>query len=286
MTPYEVAARRRARLAAGRRAPAVDDPHPRARAPGAARVRLVPRRRAASARRTRCRRASTRRASSVDALWAYSRRLQAGREPWPDCLLLLGDQVYADEVSPRDARVHPRRAATSAAARRAGRRLRGVHAAVPRGVERPGHPLAALDGAEHDDLRRPRRARRLEHLRGVGAGDARQAVVGRAHHRRVHVVLALPAPRQPRPAGAGRGGAAPRSSEAARTAARGCASSRTWPTASRPRAVGRSTATSGARGSSWSTRAPRACSPTAAATWSTRRSGSGSSSTRAATSTT
>ena len=36
----------------------------------------------------------------VDALWAYSRRLQAGHQPWPDCLLLLGDQVYADEVSP------------------------------------------------------------------------------------------------------------------------------------------------------------------------------------------
>jgi hypothetical protein len=39
-------------------------------------------------------------AVGVDALWAYARRLQAGREPWPDCLLLLGDQVYADEVSP------------------------------------------------------------------------------------------------------------------------------------------------------------------------------------------
>ncbi|HEU0194168.1 MAG TPA: alkaline phosphatase D family protein [Gaiellales bacterium] len=37
----------------------------------------------------------------VDALWAYSRRLQAGIEPWPDCLLLIGDQVYADEVSPQ-----------------------------------------------------------------------------------------------------------------------------------------------------------------------------------------
>jgi hypothetical protein len=36
----------------------------------------------------------------VDALWAYSRRLQAGRELWPDGLVLLGDQVYADEVSP------------------------------------------------------------------------------------------------------------------------------------------------------------------------------------------
>lgn len=36
----------------------------------------------------------------IDALWAYSRRLQRGDEEWPDCLLLLGDQVYADEVSP------------------------------------------------------------------------------------------------------------------------------------------------------------------------------------------
>jgi hypothetical protein len=39
-------------------------------------------------------------AVGVDALWAYAKRLQAGREPWPDCLLLLGDQVYADEISP------------------------------------------------------------------------------------------------------------------------------------------------------------------------------------------
>jgi hypothetical protein len=39
----------------------------------------------------------------VDALWAYSRRLQAGREQWPDGLMLLGDQVYADEVSPETA---------------------------------------------------------------------------------------------------------------------------------------------------------------------------------------
>jgi hypothetical protein len=35
----------------------------------------------------------------IDALWALSRRLQAGSEEWPDCLLLLGDQVYADETS-------------------------------------------------------------------------------------------------------------------------------------------------------------------------------------------
>jgi hypothetical protein len=35
----------------------------------------------------------------VDALWSLSRRLQGGGEEWPDCLLLLGDQVYADEAS-------------------------------------------------------------------------------------------------------------------------------------------------------------------------------------------
>jgi hypothetical protein len=37
----------------------------------------------------------------VDALWAYSRQLQNRSAPWPDALLLLGDQVYADEVPPQ-----------------------------------------------------------------------------------------------------------------------------------------------------------------------------------------
>ncbi len=38
--------------------------------------------------------------TGVDALWAYARQLQRGEVEWPDGLLLLGDQVYADEVSP------------------------------------------------------------------------------------------------------------------------------------------------------------------------------------------
>ena len=38
--------------------------------------------------------------TGIDALWAYSRQLQRGEAEWPDALLLLGDQVYADEVSP------------------------------------------------------------------------------------------------------------------------------------------------------------------------------------------
>jgi hypothetical protein len=36
----------------------------------------------------------------VDALWAYSLKLQDDSGEWPDGLLLLGDQVYADEVPP------------------------------------------------------------------------------------------------------------------------------------------------------------------------------------------
>jgi hypothetical protein len=39
----------------------------------------------------------------VDALWAYSRELQADPSRWPDGLILLGDQVYADEVPPETA---------------------------------------------------------------------------------------------------------------------------------------------------------------------------------------
>ena len=41
----------------------------------------------------------------VDALWAYARKLQEGGAPWPDALVLLGDQVYADEVPPETAAI-------------------------------------------------------------------------------------------------------------------------------------------------------------------------------------
>jgi hypothetical protein len=41
--------------------------------------------------------------TGIDALWAYARQLQRGEVEWPDALLLLGDQVYADEVSPATA---------------------------------------------------------------------------------------------------------------------------------------------------------------------------------------
>ena len=38
--------------------------------------------------------------TGIDALWTYARQLQRGEVDYPDALLLLGDQVYADEVSP------------------------------------------------------------------------------------------------------------------------------------------------------------------------------------------
>ena len=53
----------------------------------------------------------------VDALLAFVERMRHEPcEQWPDALLLLGDQVYADEVSPRDQGAD-RRAARPATAR-------------------------------------------------------------------------------------------------------------------------------------------------------------------------
>ena len=224
VTPYDVRLDGRLVWPPDDGRPAPGRPHARRRAAGAARLRLVPGRRAAadidSSRpwpdelgAHRGRRALDVRASSSSA----------ARSDWPDALLLLGDQVYADEVSPETRDVHPWPTRHERAAGRADRRLRGVHAALPRVVVGPGHPLAALDRAERDDLRRPRRQRRLEHLLELGRGDARAAVVGRADHRRVHVVLDLPAHRQPLAARARRGGDAPRSSRPTTTRDRACA---------------------------------------------------------------
>jgi PhoD-like phosphatase len=39
-------------------------------------------------------------ALGIDALWTYAKQLQRGEVEWPDAVLLLGDQMYADEVSP------------------------------------------------------------------------------------------------------------------------------------------------------------------------------------------
>ena len=121
---------------------------------------------------------------------------RTGSMPWPDAVLLLGDQVYADEVPPETAAFVRGRRDSSEPPGKEVADFEEFTRLYRESWSDPGHPLAALDGALHDDLRRPRREGRLEHLAGLGRRDALAALVGRAHHRRFHVVLALPAPRQ------------------------------------------------------------------------------------------
>ena len=102
--------------AGGRRAPGEHDPHPRGRARGPAGVRLVSRRRARSASRTRCRRVTTSTATASTPCGptpggsrpasSLARRAAADRRPGVRRRGVAGD-----------ARVHPRRGATPRAAR-------------------------------------------------------------------------------------------------------------------------------------------------------------------------
>ena len=207
------AARRRAALARRetQRVPAVADPHAAGERGDRARLRLLPRDAAAPravhavGRRPRPRR-GRRRAVRLRAAHARLRprrlaaRAAAARRPG------LRRRGLA-----RDGEVHPRAPRRVAAAGPRGRGLRGVRAAVSRGVGAADAALAAVDAADGDDLRRPRRPRRLEHLRGVAGEDAHRAVVAGPHRGRAGDLLDLPAPRQPvaRRARAGRA-AAPR----------------------------------------------------------------------------
>ena len=90
------------------------------------------------------------------------------RDRWPDVLLMIGDQVYADEPGPAtrqfiaERRDRRRPSPAPAGCRRqsaTGRRLRGVLRPVPGGLERPRGSLALLRRPDRDDLRRPRRPR-------------------------------------------------------------------------------------------------------------------------------
>ena len=95
------AARRRARLAARRRLPAERLPHLSEGDAAPDRVRLLPGGGAARVRPTRSERTRT----SAAARSTRSTRLRCAcatsrASEWPDVLLMLGDQVYADEVSP------------------------------------------------------------------------------------------------------------------------------------------------------------------------------------------
>ena len=101
--------------------------------------------------------------------------------------------MYA--TRPGNARVHQAAARTDASPRARDRRLRGVHPALSRVVGRSPTSAGCLDRADRDDLRRPRRQRRLEHLVAL-VGDARTPWWEAARHRRFHGLLDLPAPRQ------------------------------------------------------------------------------------------
>ena len=178
--------------------PAVD-PHAQGGRADPDAVRLVPRVARRTSRRTRLtkdedeRRPRDRRALRVRASACSSSRRRSGRT------CCCGSATRSTPTRSRPARsefIRERRD-TERAARRAGRRLRGVHAPLLRLVDRPDRPLAAVDGLERDDLRRPRRPRRLEHVEGLGRGVPPEAVVERAHRRRADVVLDLPAHRQP-----------------------------------------------------------------------------------------
>ncbi len=147
VTPYDVRLDGQQVWPPGGRTPAEHDLHAEPRASGAPRVRLVPGRRAGgpavhalelrAPEGGRDRRALGVLEATAEASGSRGRTPAAARRPG------LRRRGLA-----RDARVRPLAARRVAAAGRAGRRLRGVHAAVPRVVGRPRHPLAALDGAE------------------------------------------------------------------------------------------------------------------------------------------
>ena len=114
-------------------------------------------------------------AHGVDALRTLALALRDDPEvAWPDVLLLLGDQVYADTTPHEELKEFmAARRSLDEPPGRGDQGLRRVRRALPAGVERGGDPLGAVDRAVGDDLRRPRHPRRLEHLVVVAARDPR-----------------------------------------------------------------------------------------------------------------
>ena len=130
----------------------------------------------------------------ADSLDAYSRRMMdQPPEQWPDALLLLGDQVYADELSPAMAEANRSGTRRRRAAWHAGAQLRGVHLALRRVVVGPRGALAPVNSPVVDDLRRSRRPRRLEHLAVVAGRSGGYVVVGGTDCRRAVLVLGVSA---------------------------------------------------------------------------------------------
>ena len=148
------------------------------------------------------------RTHGIDAMRAYALSM-AGPEHgrWPDLVLFLGDQVYADSTSRRDAGFHPQAPQHQGRARGRAEGLRGIRPPVPVGLVGPGQPLASLNPAQRHDLRRPRHPRRLELIAELETRDAEDQLVARTHRFRSWLVLDLSAPRQPLAQGTGSGSA-------------------------------------------------------------------------------
>ena len=194
--PLPGARRRRAGLAAQDHAvPGERDPHPRTddRRREQDHLRLVPLPeggRSPARRRPGHRRAGRVRGPDVPAAAGrVAGRVAAARRP--------GLRRRADRGEPAPDR-RPPGPAPGVAGRR-DRELRGVRRAVPGLVDRSRGPLAALLRTHRDDLRRPRRPGRLEHLRDLAGADPREAVVARPDPVGDRLLLGLPAPGQPLP---------------------------------------------------------------------------------------
>ena len=144
-----------------------------------------------TSRRTRCARTSTPTGREVDALRgaraadARTRRPRSGRTRCC-CSATRSTPTRSTRDVEEQLDGEAGRAATTTTSQLYTRR-----------VGRAGDPLAALDRAQRDDLRRPRRPRRLEHVDRVGHGDARRRTGGAADRRRLRELLDLPAPREP-----------------------------------------------------------------------------------------
>ena len=250
------AAGRRAGVAAGRRrAPGQHHPHPRGRATGRGSCSA----RAGSAPAARAVHAAAGRATSTASASTPCGRTRAGSRPasspGPTRCSCRRPGLRRRGVA-RDGRVHPQPARHVGAPGRGGRGLRGVHAALSRGVERSRHPLAALDRPQPDDLRRPRRASTTGTSRGRGSRTpasqpwwhARITGAFMAYWLYQHLGNLAPPELEEEPMYR-------RRSRATRTSARSWRRSPSARTASRRRRGGRAAATSAARGWSSSTRA-------------------------------
>ena len=145
-------------------------------------VRLLPRRRAPPAPPTRSPRTRTTAGASRRALRACAGCGTPARH-WPHLLLNIGDQVYADEDAPQHAGVHQSADGTSRAAARGCADFEEYTRLYWESWGDPTLRWLLSTVSTRDDLRRPRRARRLEHVSGLARGDARNAVVERAHRK-------------------------------------------------------------------------------------------------------